>query len=478
MTTGAQAHVATDTVGNALIAINKEMMRQNEIRLAYSNVAVDFDGVGTMPERMDRMFLAIATGLEKLDLKPSMAALGAFPILDRSDTVRRALLFHSNLDEKDPARYGRRYAFPLEAQMQSQATDDEILNTFVEQLRDVLKGKGTSSRDEFDVIAAPYFVRPWSGSSSQFEVEDQVFSKFSYCGSSLAPTWPWLAEVSAQPFVQRLVLLLLIPKRPINRAAFERHAPVLDAGFRYALGAFLSSAGVNADENTILFAQRVAAQSVLRAHEIANLTRFLLQQQNTLDEMMSEGASDSETALVIQSFRKRFEWLLEVINRLQDTGSDANLETLNWRQIIESWSQDRRWQAGPNGQLVHSEIRGAELRLNFTEVESNIYLSFVPVYFDRLLDILQRNTFDAWQINENGNNNKWQGPKIIEINTRQKNGSYVVLTYRSTGPEIDPEKIQRLFREVIEDLINRESPEARASGVWALHSVRMDYPIR
>jgi hypothetical protein len=464
-----------DIVGDVLAAVNKEMMRQNELRLAQSNVAVDFDGVGTMPERLDRLFLAISSGLSCLNLKPALIALGAFPIFDRSETVRSAILFYSTLNEGDPTRYGRRFAFQSDARSQLQTSDGELLDAFAEQLRSVLKA---SSPGALDILAATYFVRPWVNSGSLFDVQRQVLCEFHSCGSLSAPTWPWIAATSGQSFVQRLVFFLVIPGDSATRSSFELHKTVLNGAFRFALGAFLSSAGVNADENTILFAQRVAAQSVLRAHEIANLTRFLLKQQNTLDQLMSDNAPPNDIAVVIQTFRKRFDWLLEVTNRLQETGSDANLEVLNWRKIIEQWSQDRQWRSEGDGRMRHSHIPGAELHLNFDQVKPNAYLSFIPAYFDRLLDILQRNTFDAWEVDEKTWQAKWSGPKVIRLTASQKNGSYIMLNYESTGPEIDPENVQRLFREVVE---SRKPGKSRGTGLWGLglafSSHGLPYPV-
>jgi hypothetical protein len=114
---------ALDLCGKALNAINEEFMRQNELGLAQGAAKVDFDGVGTMPERMHRMILALARGFECLSLSPSLCALGVFPIEDRTDKTRRALLFYSNVADGNTAKYGRKYAFEGEARPRSHPSE-------------------------------------------------------------------------------------------------------------------------------------------------------------------------------------------------------------------------------------------------------------------------------------------------------------------------------------------------------------------
>ncbi|HEX8166236.1 MAG TPA: hypothetical protein VF601_10670 [Beijerinckiaceae bacterium] len=459
-------HADHEIVSEALTAISKEVMRQNELGLARAEAAVDFDGVGSMPERMHRVLSALSEGLRCLGLRPDMAALGVFPFVDRrSGDPRPALLFYSDQQGGADIRYGRRYVFQVDVRSQVSAPEEQVLQAFAADMNELCARIQPGRR--WDLIAAPYYVRQWSN-KGEFDVDQQIFSRFYHCGSLLAPTWPWLSsQTTSEPFIQRLVLLAGVPGGAHNAMAVERHAPALDSGIRCALGAFLSSAGINAEENAILFAQRVAAHSLLRAHEIANETRFLLDQQRQLQFALGPGNRPQDAADLIVSFRKRFEWLLENVNRLQGTGADAGLETLDWRQMIDLWWRDRSWeQHGP--MLRHRDHVGAEMYINFDKVASDIYLSFVPAYFDRLLDILSRNVFDSWE--------GWDGPKVIELSAEQRNGS-VVLFYRSTGEPIDPEKLPRLFREVVSSKKGR----SRGTGLWAIglafSSHGLPYPI-
>jgi hypothetical protein len=469
-----------DFAGNTLNAINKEMMRLNELGLARANAAVDFDGVGTMPERMDRMLSALAEGLACLGISPVMATLGIFPVIDRSKTIP-AMLFYSHQGGSDDSTFGRRYAFQHEARPQSyRLNDEEILTAFVGQLRDLV-GKTSEGRGvALDIVAAPYYVR---SSGSDFNIEDHIFSRFYYCGPLSTPTWPWLGspQVEGREFLQKLVLYLLVPRANDSQAIVDRHGAILDSCVRNALGAFLSSAGVNAEENSILFAQRVACHSLLRAHEIANETRELLAIQLDLQDAFSTKVSDGDKQKILMSFRESFERLLEDVNRLQGTGEDASLKPIDWRRVIELWCRARKWRADANGVLVrhslgHNEqfMTGAELRLDFTGVAAGVSLLFVPAYLDRVLDILTRNIADAWKpIPEK--RPEWSGPKIIEISARQRNGS-LVLVCRSTGPKIPPTRIQRLFREVV-----KSDTPGKGTGLWALGlafcSHGLPYPV-
>lgn len=466
-----------DLCGQALNAINEEFMRQNELGLAQTATKVDFDGVGTMPERMHRMLLALSSGFDRLGLNPSLCALGVFPILDR-DKTRPALLFYSNVAEGSAAKYGRKYAFEGEARARTRDLELEILGAFSVQLKELCRAAGLDAGRAYEIVAAPYYVKP--SSIAGFSVDDVVFCKFYYCGTLADPKWPWYgSDVAPENPLQQLVLFALVPAKPSNRTAVDKHRGILDLAFRNALGAFLSSAGVSAEEKSILIAQRVAAHSLLRAHEIANETRNLTSLDTKLSLAKLRNAPPAELAEIITAFGARFKQLQSAVRRLQGKGTDTDLMKIDWRDVVDQWCEARNFVRSGSATFVLAEnltddeahIRGMQIHLSFGGVAGNVYLCFVPAYLDRILELLYRNVVEAWKTSN------WQGPKLIELAARRSNGSNFIFSFRSTGPEIEKTKLPRLFREVV----GSDETPGRGTGLWSLglafSSHGLSYPV-
>ena len=262
----------SDLSGQALNAINEEFMRQNELGLAQSATkSISTASAPCLNECIECRLRSQAASLVSTCVRRCVH-WASFRYWTGTQPGRR-YCFIPSVAEAPDAKYGRRicvrrrgppsYARPrtgnsqrfllaIEGTVQEHRAEPATRLTKLSQLR---------------ITSSPTPLRDFASTTSYFASSTIV-------ALSAAPNWPWYGSgVAPGNPLQQLVSFALVPARPDNRAAVEKHKAILDLAFRNALGAFLSSAGVSAEENSILIAQRVAAHSLLRAHEIANETQ-------------------------------------------------------------------------------------------------------------------------------------------------------------------------------------------------------------